>query len=212
MEYVPTQDWHGWDKIYVTVSEFDGNTVDGATEPQSYSLNLFVAAVNDAPAIEVTGFSLTEIIDSESQSTNETISAFLVPLLEDTPLDVTGVKIWDVDTEATGASLNRPDGAFGTAAPGMLALNPEMNVSFSCTYGMVALGGEYAGLVPDERDTGGGILTVVGTISSINDVLLEGISYIPSENWSGIDLMEVRLDLFFNQHTCTDVASPSMSP
>lgn len=206
MEYVPAQDWHGWDKIEVIVSEINDNTVDAAIEPQAYNLHLSVAAVNDAPVLEVAGFSLTQIIDSGSQSRNDTISAFLVPLLEDSPLDITGVKVWDVDTEATGGSLNRPDGFFGTGSAdgrgdgsGMLALYPEMKVSISCTYGMIGLGGEYAGLVGDEQDldTGGGTLTVFGTVSHINAALLEGIRYIPLENWSGIDLMEVRLVFIF---------------
>lgn len=200
MVYVSAKDWHGWDKIHVTVADF-GNNLEATAESKVYYLYLSVAAVNDAPTIEVIGFDTTHILDLESLSGGETASVFHASTPEDTVRVITGVAISDVDTDAGNFSQSRPTGFFGTIdasgkgnGVGLLALHPEIELYISCTYGLLTLSGGHGGLVIEEGDLGAGgqSLTVIGTISAINSALIEGIIYTPEDDWSGIDLLEVR--------------------
>lgn len=199
--YVSAKDWHGWDKISITVTDLGHDDFQPDTEPSTYELHLSVAAVNDGPVLEAADFEPVTLIDAESPSGNESFAAFLVPAQEDNARVITTVAVSDVDTNAEGAFLSRPDGFLGTViTDGMgngaelLAVNPKIALSLSCEYGLLAFGEQRGGLVAEEGvlDGVGQMLTVIGTISNVNDALAEGIVYTPSENWNGIDVIEVR--------------------
>lgn len=202
MEYVSAADWHGWDKISIVVTDLGYDDVQPSNEGETHYLHISVAAINDAPVLEVGDFEAITIVDEESPSGDETTSAFLVPAQEDAVTVIAGVMVSDVDTKAEGLFLNRPDGFVATlSADGMgngaemLAVEPKIALSLSCTYGSLALGPESGGLVAGDGDLDGGgkMLSVTGKISNINAALVEGIIYTPSANWNGIDVVEVRL-------------------
>lgn len=202
MEYVSAADWHGWDKISIVVTDLGYDGVEPNTESETYYLHVSVAAVNDAPVLKAAGFEAITIVDEESSSGDETAPAFLVPAQEDTVTMIAGVTVSDVDTEAEGLSLNRPDGFFATlSTDGMgngaelLAVEPRVALSLSCAYGAVAFGADSGGLVAEQGDLdgGGNMLSVTGKLSNINAALVEGIIYTPSADWNGIDVVEVRL-------------------
>ena len=202
MEYVSAADWHGWDKISITVTDLGYDGVEPNAESETYHLHVSVAAVNDAPVLEAAGFEAITIIDGESSSGGETASAFLVSAQEDTETVIAGVTVSDVDAAAEGLFLNRPDGFFATlSADGggngaeLLAVEPQVALSLSCTYGAVAFGVDRGGLVAEQGDLdgGGNMLSVTGKLSNINAALVEGIIYTPSADWNGIDVVEVRL-------------------
>lgn len=204
MVYVSDEDWHGWDKISVTVTDLGYDGVQPNTEPQTYHLHLSVAAVNDAPLLEVADFEVVTIVDGEPSSGAEAASAFLIPAEEDTVRVIPGVTVSDVDTKAEGALLNRPDGFFGTVSTDgmgngleLLAVQPKVGLSLSCAYGLLALGGGHGGLEAEEGDLDGGgqTFSVAGTLDNVNDALMEGIVYTPSADWSGIDVVKVNLRL-----------------
>lgn len=205
--YVSAEDWHGWDKIAITVTDLGYDDFKPDTEPRTYELHLSVAAVNDGPVLEAAGFESVTIEDEESLSGAEAFPAFLVPAQEDTAKVITAVAVSDVDTEASGAFLSRPDGFVGTVSTDgmgngaeLLALEPNIALSLSCEYGLLAFGEQRGGLRAEEGDLDGLAqnLSVTGTISNINAALAEGIVYTPSENWNGIDVIEVRLRLCQN--------------
>lgn len=207
--YVSAKDWHGWDKITITVTDLGYDGLQPIAGPTTYNLHLSVAAINDAPILEVFGFTAVNVSNQESPSSGEETSAFLVSTPEDTARTISGVVISDVDTAATGTYLGRPDGFFGTGRTdskgdgvGMLAFQPKLELKLSCTYGLLALGGEHAGLVAEEGELGarGKTLTVVGTLSSLNAAMAEGIVYTPEENWGGIDVVEVSSCLIVGKH------------
>lgn len=198
-EYVSAMDWHGWDKVEVTITDlgYDGLLM---AEPTTRSLHLLVAAVNDAPVIEVTSYESVRIVDKESSLTDEAPSAFLVPAAEDTVTVITEVSISDVDAEVAQSSLSRRDrfsGMIHADGDGVglrnLAVMPRIEIMLSCTYGLVALGGEQEGLLTTNASIQAGEqrLTVVDTLSNINKAMSEGIVYTPAENWNGIDMIEV---------------------
>lgn len=200
MKYVSPRNWHGWDKIHVSVADLGYDELEVTDERQSYVIDLSVAAVNDPPTIEVDGFDATLVLDREL---NTVTSAFLVPAVEDTITTVVGVRVWDVDIPAEDVDLSVPDGFFGTGniegagdGLGMFALNPKVRLVLSCTYGQILLGGTHAGLVMEEGsfDPPGQATAVVGSLKHINEALSEGIIYKPEENWSGIDVVQVRRD------------------
>lgn len=202
MEYVSAPDWHGWDKISIIVTDLGYDGVQPDTESETYYLHISVAAINDAPVLDAAGFEAITIIDEESPSGGETASTYLVPAQEDTVTVIAGVTVSDVDTEAEGLFLNRPDGFFATlSTDGMgngaelLAVEPKIYLSLSCAYGSLAVGAERGGLTVEEGDLdgGGNILSVTGKLSNINATLVEGIIYTPSADWNGIDVVEVRL-------------------
>lgn len=201
MVYVSAEDWHGWDKISVTITDLGYDGVQPNTEPQTYHLHLSVAAVNDAPILEVADFELVTMVDGESSSGAETSSAFLVPAEEDTVRVIPGVTVTDIDTKAEGLLLSRPDGYFGTLSTDgtgngveLLAVEPKVELSLSCAYGFLALGGGHGGLETEDGDLDGGgqTLSVIGTLVHINDALIEGIVYTPDTDWSGIDVVKVN--------------------
>lgn len=202
MVYVSAEDWHGWDKISITVTDLGYDGVQPNTEPETYYLYLSVAAVNDAPLLEAAGFEVVAIVDGESSSGDETAFAFYVPAEEDTVSVITGVTVSDVDTKAEGAFLSRPDGFFGTVSTDgkgngaeLLAVEPKVALSLSCAFGLLALGGGYGGLEIEEGDLGGGgqTLSMTGSLFNINAALIEGILYTPNANWNGIDVVEVNI-------------------
>lgn len=197
LKYVSAKDWHGWDKIIVTVTDLGFYGVEPTTEYSTYAIYLSVEAVNDAPVVEVKGFTAIDILDGESSSGGGTISAFLVPTQEDTAIIIYSVIISDVDS---AASLS-PSSVFLTASgtgrgdgEGRLALHPKVELSLSCTYGMLALGGDHGGLVIEEgySDDGGQALTLVGSLSNINAAMAEGMVYTPQLDWSGMEMVKVR--------------------
>ena len=201
LTYVSAEDWHGWDKISITVTDLGFDGVQQTAEPSTYVIYLSVAAVNDAPAVGITGFTVIDIFDRESTSGDGIITAFLVPTTEDTARTISSVTISDVDSAAVGASLSPPDIFFGTGGGAgrgdggtMLALHPKVELSLSCTYGLLALGGDNGGLVVEEGDWGDGgqTLTLVGSLSNINAAMVEGIVYTPQLDWSGMDIVKVR--------------------
>lgn len=211
MVYVSAADWHGWDKISITVTDLGYDGVQPNTEPGTYYLHLSVAAVNDAPLLEAAGFEAITIVDGESASGDETASAFLVPAQEDTIRIIPGVTVSDVDTKAEGAFLSRPDGFFGTVSTDgvgngaeLLAVQPKVSLSLSCAFGVIALGGGHGGLVAEEGDLDGGgqTLSATGTLFNINAALIEGIVYTPSADWNGIDVVEVKLRLYYHILLC----------
>lgn len=213
LTYVSAEDWHGWDKISISVTDLGFDGLEPAAEPSTYVIYLSVAAVNDAPVMEVTGFTDIDILDGESASGDDGIlSAFLVPTSEDTPRIISSVTISDVDTAAAGlASLSPPDVFFGAAGgtgrgdgEGMLALHPKVEVSISCTYGLLALGGDHGGLEVEEGtlDDGGQTLTLVGSLSNVNAAMAEGIVYTPQLDWSGMDMVKVRSSWCRNKTLC----------
>lgn len=208
--YVSKEDWHGWDRITITVTDLGYDDFQPDTEARTYELHLSVAAVNDGPVLDAGGFESVTIVDEASPSGDEALSAFLVPAQEDTTRVITAVAVSDADTKAEGAFLSRPDGFVGTVSTDgmgngaeLLALEPKIALSLSCEYGLLAFGQERGGLVAEEGDLGGvgQILSVTGTISNINAALGAGIVYTPSENWNGIDVIEVRLRLCQNPLT-----------
>lgn len=197
MVYVSAEDWHGWDKITIVVTDVgDENIANPKTEPAEYDLHISVAAVNDAPILEADGLEEVTVLDGSSPS-----GGFLVPAQEDTIRTIHGIVVSDVDTAAEGLLLSRPDGFFATfGADGMgngvefLAVEPKIALSLSCEYGLLGLGGGHGGLQADEGDLDGGeqSLSVTGSLSNINAALLDGILYTPSANWYGVDVVEVR--------------------
>lgn len=198
LTYVSAEDWHGWDKISITVADLGFDGVELTAEPSTYVVYLSVAAVNDAPVVEVTGFTAIDILDGESTSGDGVISAFLVPTPEDTARIISSVTISDVDSVA---SLSPPNVFFGTVGgtgrgdgEGMLALHPKVELSLSCTYGLLALGGDQGGLEVEagDSDDGGQTLTLVGSLSNINAAMAEGMVYTPPLDWSGMDMVKVR--------------------
>lgn len=202
MEYTPPRDWHGWDRIQVVATDLGYDGLEATNEAQIYDIHLSVAAINDPPTIDVNGFNLIQILDKESTAFDPIASAFLVAAMEDTVTVVTGVRVWDVDIPQKGEILNHPHGFFFATNSsgagnglGRLALNPKIRLSVRCTYGQVSLGGGHAGLVMEEGDldNGGRVIVVVSGLSHINEVLSEGIIYTPQENWSGLDVVEVRV-------------------
>lgn len=206
MEYIAPQDWYGWDKIYVAVTDLGHSSRDTTIDVRTYEIALSVAAINDPPVIEINGFDLTLASDTESGATDSTTSAFLVPSKEDTVAVVTGVRVSDVDITSDGGILSRPDGFLlvvdsNGAGNGveLLASNPRIRLSISSTYGQISLGGEHAGLVAEvgDLDTGEQLLIVVGALHHINEALSEGIIYKPKQDWSGIDMVEVRQIILF---------------
>lgn len=201
MEYVSAANWHGWDKISIIVTDLGYGDVQPNTKSETYYLHISVAAVNDAPTLGVAGFEVVTIVDEESSSGEQTASAFLVPAQEDTVMVIAGVTVSDVDTEAEGLFLNRPDGFFATLSTNgtgngaeLLAVEPKVALSLSCVYGSLALGAESGGLVTEEGDPdgGGNTVSVTGKLAYINAALVEGIIYTPSADWNGIDVVEVR--------------------
>lgn len=202
MKYISSHNWHGWDKIQVVITDLGYEGLEATSEAQSYDIHLSVAAINDPPIIGVDGFNVTLVLDTQSTAANPTASAFLVSAMEDTVTVVTGVRVWDVDIPEEGGILSRP-GEFLIATNsngagnglGRLALNPKIRLSVTCTYGQISLGGGHAGLVAEEGDldTGERVLIVVGSLSHINEALSEGIIYTPQQNWSGLDVVEVRV-------------------
>lgn len=206
MEYVSAENWHGWDKISVIVTDLGYDGVEPSTEGETYHLHISVAAVNDAPVLEAIGFEAVNITDEESSSGDETALAYLVPAQEDTVTVIAGVTVSDVDTKAEGLFLSRPDGFFATlSADGtgngaeLLAVEPKIALSMSCAYGSLAFSAERGGLEVEQGDLDGGgkILTVTGKLSNVNAALVEGIIYMPSADWNGIDVVEVRLPVSF---------------
>lgn len=198
LTYVSAEDWHGWDKISITVADLGFDGVELTAEPSTYVVYLSVAAVNDAPVVEVTGFTAIDILDGESTSGDGVISAFLVPTIEDTARIISGVTISDVDSVA---SLSPPNVFFGTVGgtgrgggEGMLALHPKVELSLSCTYGLLALSGDQGGLEVEagDSDDGGQTLTLVGSLLNINAAMAEGMVYTPPLDWSGMDMVKVR--------------------
>lgn len=197
MVYLSAEDWHGWDKITITLTDLGGDDVAQTTaEHTAYYLYISVAAVNDAPILTTDGL---EAVTVSSQSSSS--SAFLVPAQEDTARIIYGVAVSDVDTAAEGLFLNRPDGFFATfSTDGMgngaelLAVEPKIALYLSCEYGLLGLGGGHGGLEVDEGDLDGGEqrLLVTGTLSNINAALRDGIVYTPAANWNGVDVVEVR--------------------
>ncbi|CAN0477421.1 unnamed protein product, partial [Scytosiphon promiscuus] len=175
LTYVSAEDWHGWDKISITVAALGFDGVELTAEPSTYVVYLSVAAVNDAPVVEVTGFTAIDILDGESTSEDGVISAFLVPTPEDTARIISSVTISDVDSVA---SLSPPN----------------VELSLSCTYGLLALGGDQGGLEVEagDSDDGGQTLTLVGSLSNINAAMAEGMVYTPPLDWSGMDMVKVR--------------------
>lgn len=205
MVYVSAEDWHGWDKISITVTDLGYDGVQPDTESETYHLHLSVAAVNDAPFLEAAGFEVITIVDGESTSGDGMAAAFFVPAQEDTVRVISGVTVSDVDTKAEGLFLSRPAGFFGTmSTDGMgngaelLAVEPKVALSLSCAFGLLALGGGYGGLETEEGDLDGGrqTLSLTGTLVNINTALIEGIVYKPNSDWNGIDVVEVNLRLF----------------
>lgn len=201
LTYMSAEDWHGWDTISITVTDLGFGGLEPTAEPNTYAIYMSVAAVNDAPVLEITGFTVINVLDRESASGDEIISAFLVPTSEDTARIISSVTISDVDTAVAGASLSRPDVFSGTAGgngrgdgEGMLALYPKVELSLSCTYGLLELGGGHGGLEIEEGDldNGGHTLTLVGSLSNINEAMEEGIVYTPQPGWSGMDMVKVR--------------------
>ncbi|CAM9224731.1 unnamed protein product, partial [Ectocarpus fasciculatus] len=201
--YVSAEDWHGWDKMSITVTDLGDDSLQTPTEPVTYYLHVSVAAVNDAPVFTSMGFEEVTLVDAESSLGDEQTSALLVSAQEDTVRIISGVSIWDVDTMAERALLNRPDGFFGTVSTDgmgngaeLLAVEPKVSLSLSCSYGSLGLVGEYGGLevVEGELDSSGQILSVTGALSNINAALMEGIAYTPSSDWNGIDVVEVAVD------------------
>lgn len=201
LTYASAEDWHGWDKVIITVTDLGFDDLEPTPEPKTYVIYLSVAAVNDAPVVEISGFTVIDVLDRESASGDEIVSAFLVPASEDTSTTISSVTISDVDIAAAGASWSRPDVFFGTAGghgrgdgEGMLALHPKVEVSLACTYGLLSLGGDHGGLEIEEgggEDDGGTTLTVVGSLSNINGAMVEGIVYTPQPDWSGTDMVQV---------------------
>ena len=198
LTYVSAEDWHGWDKIVVTVTDLGFYGVEQTAEPSTYVIYLSVAAVNDAPVVEVEGFTAVDILDGESSSGGGIIPAFLVPAQEDTDRTIYSVTISDVDSSA---SLSPPDVFFGTVGStgrgdgeGIFALHPKVELSLSCTYGLLALGGDRGGLVIEEgySDDGGQTMTLVGSLSKINAAMAEGMVYTPQLDWNGMDTVKVR--------------------
>lgn len=219
MEYVSAADWHGWDKISIIVTDLGYDGIQPNTASVTYYLHVSVAAVNDAPVLEAAGFDSIAIIDEESPSGEETEFFFLVPAQEDTVAVIAGVTVSDVDTEAEGLFLNRPDGFFATLSTDgagngaeLLAVEPKIALSLSCAYGLLGLGAAHGGLVAEEGDLdgGGNVLSVTGKLSNINAALAEGIIYTPSADWNGIDVVEVRLPASIPKYV--DAMSVSYKP
>lgn len=199
--YVSAEDWHGWDRISITVTDLGDDSLQMPADPMTYYLHVSVAAVNDAPVFTAAGFEEVALVDGESSPGDEQTSALLVLAEEDTVRIISSVSIWDVDTKAERVLLNRPDGFFGTVSTDgmgngaeLLAVEPKVALSLSCTYGSLGLGGGHGGLevVEGDLDSGGQILSVTGALSNINAALMEGIVYTPSSDWNGIDVVEVR--------------------
>lgn len=214
VEYISAKDWHGWDRIDVVVADLGYDDFEATTVPQTYSLHTSVAAVNDAPVVEAVGLDTVYILDWESPSGDDIISAFLVTVLEDTAKVITGISISDVDTENAGVALNRPYGFSGTADSGGrgdifggLALHPKVKLSISCTYGLLSLSGAHGGLVVEEGDLDaeGKILTVIGTLSNVNTAMEDGILYAPQGDWSGIDVVKVSATWFVGSRRNCDL-------
>lgn len=211
MEYVSAADWHGWDKISIVVTDLGYDGVQAKTESETYYLHISVAAVNDAPVLEAAGYDAITIVDEESTSSYETASAFLVEAQEDTVAVITGVTVSDVDTNAEGLFLNRPDGFFATLSTDgvgngveLLAVEPKVELSLSCAYGGLAVSAKRGGLELEEGDLDGvgKILSVTGILSNINAALAGGIIYTPSADWNGIDVVEVSLCATIPEFEC----------
>ena len=203
MEYVSAQDWHGLDRIDVIVTDYGHDGMEPYDEPQAYSIHILVAAVNDAPVLNVVGLNKVQVVDEEELPFgDEARDAFLVSVLEDASAVVTGISIWDADFKASGVNFSQQDGTDAATntdsrvqASETLTVHPRVEISLSCTHGMLALGGVYGGSFAEEKNLEDGVdtLSLVGTLANVNAVLSEGIVYTPVENWSGIDVIKVRL-------------------
>lgn len=190
--------------IDVTVTDYSHEGLDANPETQEYKIYLAVAAINDAPTLNVVGLEETQIFDKESPLGDEVGDAFLVSSQEDTVTVITEISVWDVDYETSGVSCGQLDEfdvtteslgeGCGSGAP---PVQLGMELSVSCTYGLLALSGRQGGLFYEEGDVDArkDSLTVFGTLTDVNDALSRGIVYTPLEKWSGVDVIKVSLVL-----------------
>lgn len=204
LEYAPAQDWYGWDVIDVTITDHGHEGLNAIPEAQEYKIYLAVAAINDAPALTVVGLEETQILDKEAPLGDEVGDAFLVSSQEDTVAVVTGISVWDVDYEISGVSCSRLDEfdvtaeSFGEGCgPGETPVQLGIELSVSCTYGLLALSGKQEELFYEEGglDARNDSFVMFGTLTDVNDALSRGIVYTPLGNWSGTDVIKVSLML-----------------
>lgn len=200
LEYAPAQDWFGWDVIDVTLTDHGHEGLDANPEPQEYKIYLAVAAINDAPALNVVGLGETQILDQESPLGDDVGDAFLVSSQEDIVTVVTGISVCDVDYEVSGVGYSQLDEFDVTAeslGEGCGSEGPTfqlgMELSVSCTYGLLALNDKQGGLFYEKGglDARNDSFIVFGTLTDVNDVLSRGIVYTPLDNWSGTDVIKV---------------------
>lgn len=202
LEYTGTPNWHGWDKVTISLNNVHHDGLRREKPILSYPLHLYVAAINDPPSLRVTGFSPIPLVDEESGDDHpfSTTAAYLVPAYEDTAVAITGVTIEDADVPEIEDSFVRPRSlaVVGNGIPRYGArpspLEPLMaKLSVTAAYGMIAMGGRDAELVTEDGGLGipSRLLVVGGTLRSLNESLSKGIVYTPKKDWHGIDLVQV---------------------
>lgn len=203
MEYTSRPNWNGWDKITVSLTDLGYDGSDMGNKMNSYEIHISVAAINDPPILEVTGLSHADVLERGATGDNRevAIATYLYLGAEDTTSIITGLTIRDVDIPEPGDALNIPDGFSLIAGSSdeeggisFVAMNPKMRLSLACTYGKIALGGGHAGLTADvgSLDNHAQLLVLEGSLSNFNDALVEGIVYMPHQDWHGVDLIEVK--------------------
>ncbi|CAM9199449.1 unnamed protein product, partial [Discosporangium mesarthrocarpum] len=211
LAYTPKEDWHGWDKISVSVTDLREieTTAEGTDISDSRSIarilrELFVsvAAVNDAPVVEVSSLNATTLVDTEVNITKPK-EAFLHSTEEDIALIITEVRVRDVDTEAFGMSLGLPDGfhavdggARAGDGAGLMTFEPHISLSLSCEHGLLSLVGGAGGLRIVQGDPWGGSrdLIILGSLAKVNHALEQGLRYRPDSNWYGMEGIQVHVD------------------
>jgi len=167
------------DVVRVTVTDADGLSDDCA-------MYVEVVGVNDAPVVIMPGSVLSTTLLTRDGVDGVIVRTSQLETLEDVALDIMGVAVRDVDITDTLGTLEVRVGALH----GFVEVSPSssrVECSGGCDGDLVGQDARYNA----EHEAKYHHALLFGHASEVNATLASGIRYIPSQDWSGVDEVEI---------------------